>query len=191
MDDWVAKEGDASRLVLPVGPRDHAQGSSEATVTLVEYGDFESGHCKEALPVVREVTRWLRGELYYVFRHFPDPDKHPNALGAAEAAEAAGAQGRFWEMHELLCTHSSTVGDAYLKSYAEELGVDMERFEREIREHTHVEKVREDLTSGVASGVTRTPAFFINGVRYRGEVDVDSLLAAIEEAGNRAISGGK
>ena len=94
-------------------------------------------------------------------------------------------------MHDLLCKHSSTIGDAYLKRYAEEVGVDVERFEREIREHTHVEKVREDFESGVASGVTQTPAYFINGVRYRGEVDVDSLLAAIEEAGNRAISGGK
>ena len=188
MDDWVVNDSNVSRLVLPVGARDHAQGSREAIVTLLEYGDFESGHCMENFRVVKEITRWLRGELYYVFRHFPAADKHPNALPAAEAAEAAGAQGRFWEMHDWLCEHSPTIRDAQLKGYAQGLGLDVERFERERREHTYIEKVREDFTSGVASGVTRTPTFFINGVRYRGEVDVDSLLAAIEEAGNQAIS---
>ena len=110
---------------------------------------------------------------------------------AAEAAEAAGAQGRFWEMHDLLCERSPTLGAAHLKSYAQELGLDVNRFERERREHTYMEKVREDFTSGVESGVTRTPTFFINGVRYRGEVDLESLLAAIEEAGNQVISGDK
>jgi protein-disulfide isomerase len=189
MGDSVETEIDAPRLVLPVSARDHVQGCREATVTLLEYGDFESVHCTEALHVVKEITRWLRGELCYVFRHFPAVEKNPHALDVAEAAEAAGAQGRFWEMHDLLCRHSATIGDASLKGYAKRLRLDMERFDCERREHTYMEKVREDLQSGVASGVTRTPAFFINGARYRGEVDVDSLLAAIEEAGNRAIRG--
>ncbi len=101
MDDWAVKKSDVSRLVLPVSARDHAQGSRDTTVTLLEYGDFECGHCAEAFPVVKEITRWLRGELRYIFRHFPDAEKHPHALRAAEAAEAAGAQGRFWEMHDL------------------------------------------------------------------------------------------
>ncbi len=188
MDDWVVKESNVSQLVLPVGARDHAHGSREAIVTLLEYGDFEGEHCTETLRVVEEITRWLRGELCYVFRHFPAASKQVNALSAAEAAEAAGAQGRFWEMHDWLCEHSPTIRDAQLKGYAQGLGLDVERFERERREHTYIEKVREDFKSGVASGVTRTPTFFINGVRYRGEVDVDSLLAAIEEAGNHAIS---
>lgn len=188
MDDWVVRETNVSQLVLPVGERDYAQGSSEAIVTLLEYGDLESEHCAATFRVVKEITRWLRGELYYVFRHFPAANKHPNALPVAEAAEAAGAQGRFWEMHDWLCEHSLTIRDSHLKDYAQELGLDVERFERERREHTYLEKVREDFKSGVASGVTRTPAFFINGLRYRGDVDVDSLLAAIEEAGNEAIS---
>ena len=188
MDDWVVKESNVSQLVLPVGARDHAQGSSEAIVTLVEYGDFECRHCIETFRVVKEITRWLRGELYYVFRHFPAANKYANAQTAAEAAEAAGAQGRFWEMHDWLCEHSPTIRQAHLKGYAQELGLDVERFERERREHTYIRKVRADFRSGVASGVTRTPAFFINGGRYRGEVDVDSVLAAIEEAGNQAIS---
>jgi protein-disulfide isomerase len=188
MDDWVVKGSNVSQLVLPVGVRDHAQGSRNAIVTLLEYGDFECAHCAETFRVVKEITRWLRGELYYVFRHFLAANNYANALAAAEAAEAAGAQGRFWEMHDWLCEHSVTIRDPHLKDYAQELGLDVERFERERREHTHIEKVREDFTSGIASGVTRTPTFFINGVRHRDEVDVDSLLAAIEEAGNRAIS---
>jgi protein-disulfide isomerase len=191
MDDWVVRESDVSQLVLPVGARDHVQGSLEATVTLLEYGDFECAHCTEAFPIVKEVMRWLRGELCYVFRHFHAIDKHQNALRAAEAAEAAGAQGYFWEMHDLLCERSPALDDVHLNSYAQELGLDVERFERERREHTYLGKVREDVTSGVESGVTRTPTFFINGVRYGGEVDLDSLLAAIEEAGNQVISGDK
>lgn len=186
-DDTVVKESNVSQLVLPVGARDHAQGSRDAIVTLLEYGDFERAHCAETFRVVKEITRWLRGELYYVFRHFPAANNYANALPAAEAAEAAGAQGRFWEMHDWLCEHSPTIRDAQLKAYAQELGLDVERFERERRQHTYIDKVREDFESGVASGVTLTPTFFINGVRYTSEVDVDSLLAAIEEAGNQAI----
>ena len=183
MEDGVVKESGVSQLVLPVGTRDRVQGSRDATVMLLEYGDFECAHCAAAFPTVKVITRWLRGALCYAFRHFPASDKHPNALRAAEAAEAAGAQGRFWEMHDLLCEHSPALGTVHLKRYAQRLGLDVGRFERERREHTYLEKVREDMASGVASGVTGTPTFFINGVRYRGEVDLDSLLAAIEEAG--------
>lgn len=186
MDEALNKGGDGAHLVLPVGARDHAQGSAAADVTLLEYGDFECEHCAEAFPVVKEVNRWLRGALRFVFRHFPDAENHPNALRAAEAAEAAGAQGRFWEMHDLLCEHSPALDAVHLKCYAQELGLDLERFARGVRAHVYLKKVREDMTSAVASGVIRTPTFFINGVRYRGEVDLDSLLAAIEEAGNLA-----
>ena len=191
MEDRVVKEGNVSKLVLPVGARDHVQGPRDATVTLLEYGDFECEHCAAVFPTVKEVTRWLRGALCYVFRHFPASDKHSNALRAAEAAEAAGAQGRFWEMHDLLCEHSPALGAVHLRRYAQELGLDVVRFERERREHTYLEKVREDMASGFASGVTGTPTFFINGVRYRGEVDLDSLLAAIEEAGTGRQAGDK
>jgi protein-disulfide isomerase len=180
-------EIDVSKLTLPIGARDHVQGFREAIVTLLEYGDFECEHCAETFRVVKEIRRWLRGELCYVFRHFPAATQHMNAFPAAEAAEAAGAQGRFWEMHDWLCEHSPIVGDTHLERFAQVVGLNVERFQRERREHTYIEKVRADFESGVASGVTRTPAFFINGVRYRGKVDVDSLLAAIEEAGTRAI----
>ncbi len=189
MNEALKKGGDGSRLVVPVGAHDHAQGSAAAAVTLLEYGDFECGHCAEAFPVVKEVNRWLRGALRYVFRHFPLVERHPNALRAAEAAEAAGAQGRFWEMHDLLCERSPALGDVQLNGYARELGLDLERFGREMREHTHAWKVREDLTSGARSGVGGTPAFFNTGARYPGAADLDGLLAAIEEAGYRAVSG--
>lgn len=191
MEDRLVKGYDVSQLVLPVGARDHVQGSRNATVTLLEYGDFECAHCAAAFPTVKEVTRWLRGALCYVFRHFPVAAKHPNALLAAEAAEAAGAQDCFWEMHDLLCEHSPALGSHHLKRYARKLGLNVERFEREMSEHSYLEKVREDSASGVASGVTGTPAFFINGVRYRGEVDLDSLLAVIEEAGTGRLAGEK
>ena len=191
MNEALDKEGDGSRLVLPVGARDHAQGSAAAAVTLLEYGDFECEYCAEAFPVVKEVNRWLRGALRYVFRHFPVAERHPNALRAAEAAEAAGAQGRFWEMHDLLCERSPALDAVHLNDYARELGLDLERFGREMREHTHRGKVREDFTSGVRSGVSGTPAFFINGERYTGASDLDGLLAAIEEAGYRVVSGDK
>jgi protein-disulfide isomerase len=183
LDGALVKEGGVSYLVLPVGARDHTQGSMAAAVTMLEYGDFACAHSAEAFPVVKETARWLRGELCYVFRHFTVVEKNSHALLAAEAAEAAGAQGRFWEMHDLLCERSPAIDDVYLKRYAQELGLDLERFEREMRERVHLGRVREDFESGVASGVTRTPAFFINGVRYEGEADLDSLLAAIEEAG--------
>jgi protein-disulfide isomerase len=187
MDDAFTEEDGASQLLLPVGARDHVQGSREAVVTLVEYGDFECAHCAAAFPVMMEIKRWLHGALCYVFRHFPVAEKHPNALRAAEAAEAAGAQGRFWEMHDLLCERSPALGDVHLNLYAQELVLGLKRFEREMREHIYMGKVEEDFKSGVASGVTQTPAFFINGVRYKGETDLDSLLGAIEEAGNRAL----
>jgi protein-disulfide isomerase len=175
-------EGGASHLVLPVNARDHVQGPIGAAVTLLEYGDFQCAHCAGAFPHVSEIRRWLRGELRYVFRHFPVVEKHPYAFRAAEAAEAAGAQERFWEMRDLLCEHDKALDEAHLNHYAQELGLDFERFERELRQHVHIEKVRRNVTSGVESGVSDTPTFFINGLRYKGAHDTDSLLAAIEEA---------
>jgi protein-disulfide isomerase len=189
MDDPLVKDG-AAQLILPVGSRDHVQGSEEAAVTLLEYADFECRHCAEAFPMVKEITRWLRGELRYAFRHFPDADRHPHALRAAEAAEAVGAQGKFWEMHDLLCERSPVVDAIHLELYAQELGLDVGRFAREMRVHAYLEKVREDMTSGAESGVKQTPTFFVNGLQYKGEADIDGLLAAIEEAGNQVIGGG-
>ncbi len=171
------------RLTLPVGERDHVQGPASAPITLVEYGDYECDDCGNAYPEVKTVQRRLGKNLRFVFRNFPLTQSHPNAQLAAESAEAAGAQGRFWEMHDLIFEHQQSLSDRTLERLAVELGLDAQRFEREVEEHVHAARVREDFMSGLRSGVNGTPTFFIDGVRYDGAYDVDSLLLALAEAG--------
>jgi protein-disulfide isomerase len=156
------------RLFLPVGPRDHIQGLANATVTLLEYGDFECPYCGAAYLIIKKTQEIMRGRLRFVFRHFPLTQIHPHAQPAAEAAEAAGAQGRFWEMHDLLYENQPKLDAGHLVRYSEELGLDTVRFVRELEEGAYRERVREDFMSGVRSGVNGTPGFFINGVRYDG-----------------------
>lgn len=172
----------APRLALPVSRRDHVLGPATAPVTLVEYGDFQCPYCGAAHPVVREVRRRLGDELRFAFRHFPLANVHPNAEPAAEAAEAAGAQGKFWEMHDLLFEHQDLLDAESLLSYAGILGLDMHRFVLELSQGIHMPRVREDFQSGVRSGVNGTPTFFINEVRHDGGYDVVSLIKAIELA---------
>jgi protein-disulfide isomerase len=165
-----------------VGERDHAQGAADARVTLVEYGDFECPDCGRAYPVLKAVQKALGPNLRFVFRHFPLPTSHPHASAAAEAAETAAAQGRFWEMHDRLFEHQTALGDDDLRRHARKIGLDMERFEREMRQHIHERRVREDLASGSAGGVHGTPGLFINGHRYDGAGDRPSLVAALARA---------
>jgi protein-disulfide isomerase len=148
-------------------------------VTLVEYGDFECPHCGRAHPIVKEIQRRLGSELRFVFRHFPLAQIHPHAEHAAEAAEAAGAQGEFWEMHDVLFENQTALADPSLQEYAAKLGLDEQRFQRELISHTHAARVREDFLSGVKSGVNGTPTFFINGVRHDDLWDVDTLEQAL------------
>ena len=148
----------------------------------MEYGDYECPYCGEAYPVVEELQRVLGDRLRFVFRHFPLTKMHPHALGAAEAAEAAGAQDMFWEMHDLLYENQDALDDEDLVRYAKELRLDVPRFVKEMEAHTHAERVREDFSSGVRSGVNGTPTFFINGARHDGPFNLESLMAAIEEA---------
>ena len=157
-----------STLTPPVGPRDHALGPADAPVTLVEYGDYQCPHCGSAYPVVQAVQRQLGDRLRFVFRNFPLSESHEYAERAAEAAEAAGDQGQFWEMHDMLYEHQSALDDPHLVSYATTLGLDVARFTRELEAGTFAAKVRGDFRSGVRSGVNGTPTFFINGVRYDG-----------------------
>jgi protein-disulfide isomerase len=171
-----------ARLVLPVSDRDHVQGPPDAPATLVEYGDYECPFCGQAHPIVRAVQRRLGRQLRFAYRHFPLTEIHPHALGAAEAAEAAGAQGRFWPMHDLLFENQHALDDRSLVRYAEALGLDVPRFVTEIAEHTHEPKIREHFMSGVRSGVNGTPTFFINGIRHDGPWDVDTLTEALLEA---------
>jgi NhaA family Na+:H+ antiporter len=172
---------DSPTLKPPVGDRDHIQGPADAAVTLVEYGDYECPHCRQVAPIVEQLQDRFGDRLRYVFRHFPITSAHPNAQLAAEAAEAAAAQGKFWEMHDRIFEHTGPLHKQQLVSFAQELDLDLERFERELDEHVYADRVREDFMSGVRSGANGTPAFFLNRVRYDGPWDLDSLIAEIEK----------
>jgi protein-disulfide isomerase len=172
----------APTLTPPVNERDHVAGSPLASVTLVEYGDYECPYCGAAHPVVNEVRRRLGARLRFAFRHFPLTRIHPHAERAAEAAEAAGAQGRFWQMHDMLYEHQAALEDEDLPVYAQALDLDLRRFASDLENGVHVPKIRTDFMSGVRSGVNGTPTFFINGWRHDGGYDLQSLLAAVSAA---------
>jgi protein-disulfide isomerase len=172
-----------AELTVPVDvDRDHIQGPADASVTLLEYGDYECPYCGAAYPIVKEVQDRMGDQLRFVFRNFPITTSHPHAEQAAEAAEAAGSQGRFWEMHDTLYENQRRLGDDDLRSYAARLRLDLESFERDVAEHVHAPRVREDFMSGVRSGVNGTPTFYINGVRHDDSYELETLLAALEQA---------
>jgi len=170
-------------LLVPVDPeRDHTVGPPEPSVTLLEYGDYECPYCKAAAAVVPQLRERLDGDLRFVFRHFPLPDVHPNAALAAEAAEAAAAQGRFWEMHDLLFERQDHLQPADLHRYAEELGLDLAAFQADLNSARFSDRVAADVEGADASGVAGTPTFFINDRRYLGAYDLTSLERALREA---------
>jgi Na+/H+ antiporter NhaA len=173
-------------LYIDVDPeRDHVRGSIDAPVTVVEYGDFECPYCGQAEPVVRELLRDF-GDVRYVWRHLPLNDVHPGAQLAAEAAEAAADQGAFWEMHDLLLGNQDALRPSDLIAYAEQLGLDVERFADDLREHAGAARVAEDVDSADLSGVSGTPTFFINGRRHYGAYDIATLSSAVRAAGAQA-----
>lgn len=174
-----------TELRTPVGPDDHLSGPRDAPVRLVEYGDFECPSCGAAFPEVEVVRRALDGRLAFVFRHFPLSQVHPHAVRAAEAAEAAAAQGRFWEMHRLLFENQEALGPDELVAYGEALGLDLERFRADLDERRHRQKVRRQLLDGARSGVNGTPTFFVNGHRHDGPFDAASLLEALGGGSSR------
>ena len=169
-------------LVIPVSAHDHAQGPADAPLTLVEYGDFECPHCALSHPWVAEVARELRDSLRIVFRHFPLTNVHPRAQRAAEAAEAAAAQGRFWEMVALLYENQDELDGDSLIRYAKKANLDPKRFRKQLGAGVHAPRVRSDYLGGVRCGVSGTPTFFINGVRYEGAFKLDGLVAALLKA---------
>jgi protein-disulfide isomerase len=177
-----------SLLQLPVSEVDHRSGPEDAPVTLVEYGDFECPYCGRAYPIVEKIRRLMGPRLRFVFRHFPLTSIHPHAERAAETAEAAADQGRFWEMHDALFENQQSLEDADLVARARALDLDAARVHRELAAGLHAERVRHDFLSGVRSGVNGTPTFFINGVRHDASWDLETLLAALEVAEQSAAA---
>jgi Na+/H+ antiporter NhaA/predicted DsbA family dithiol-disulfide isomerase len=168
--------------------RDHIRGPDGAPVTLLEYGDFECSFCGRAEQVIRELLLESGSDVRYVWRHLPLSDVHPWAQLAAEAAEAAGAQGAFWEMHDALLSHQDDLRPKALVTYAEELHLDIDRFRADVRDHAHADRILIDVASADESGVSGTPTFFINGRRHYGVYDIDTLSDAVRAAKRRASS---
>ena len=171
-----------SPLTLPVGERDHAQGPADAPVTLVEYGDYECPYCGQAEVVIRELLDSFGDDLRYVWRHLPLNDVHPSAQTAAEAAEAAAAQGRFWDMHDRLLAHQDELAPRDLWHHAKELGLDTERFAEDLRTRQYAPRIADDVRGADASGVAGTPTFFINGRRHQGAYDIATLTGQVRAA---------
>lgn len=166
---------DLSRLLLPIRPTDHVRGPEDAPYTLVEYGDYECPDCGRLYVILRDLQGDIASRLRIVFRHYPLSGVHHHAQQAAEAVEAAGAQGKFWEMHTLLFERQQALRTKDLIRYAEELTLDVERFRHELKNETHSQRVRADFIAGVQNGVNGTPGLYLNGVRYGGEWDKESL----------------
>jgi len=174
------------RLAIPVNDRDHAQGPADAPITLVEYGDYECPYCGKAYPVVKELQKRLGDRLRFVFRNFPLNTIHEHAGVAAQAAEAAGAQGKFWEMHDVLYEHQDDLADADLHQYALKVALEIYQFDADLSGEKFAKRVRDDFRGGVRSGVNGTPTFFINGARYNGEHTTQAMLLALEDAAKPA-----
>ncbi|WP_199337113.1 DsbA family protein [Oscillatoria sp. FACHB-1407] len=168
-----------AQLVVPVSEWDHILGSRSATVTLLEYGNYESPRCKEVHHTIKTIQKRDDRPFSFVFRHFPLTAIHPMAQHAAETAEAAAAQGYFWEVHDYLFEQQHYRGNGKLLRFAASLGLDVDRFEREVAEHLYAERVKADIQSGIASGVNGIPTLFINSIRHDGLWDLESLQTAI------------
>jgi protein-disulfide isomerase len=171
----------AAKLDFPVCARDHVLGADAAPVTIVQYGDYDTPKCSKAYLLLKAVLDDFEDNLRIAFRHFPFNAQPIQARRAAEAGEAAAAQRRFWEMHEVLFQNQGRLSDRHLRLYATQVGLDMALFNRDMAAQTYTVRVREDFLSGIRSGVGESPAFFINGWRYRGPLDVVSLRSAIKD----------
>jgi protein-disulfide isomerase len=169
----------ASLLADPVDERDHALGPPTAPITIVEYGDYECPSCFNAVPVIKEVRQTLGDRLRFVFRHFPQNSIHPHASVAAEAAEAAAEEGKFWQMHQALFQHQKELAEIDLSHLALTQGLEIYKFETSVGGQQHHQRISDDFASGLRSGVNKTPTLFVNGLRYDGPIDAQSILAAV------------
>jgi protein-disulfide isomerase len=172
---------DTTRLLLPINDEDHVYGPASADFTLVEYGDYECPDCGRLFQIIRDLQATLGDRLQIVYRHYPLNGIHPHAEEAAEAAEAAGGQNRFWEMHDLLFQNQSALQRKNLLAYGTILSLDMDRFRRELKKRVYEDRVREDFRRGVQNGVYKTPGLFLNGVRHDGAWDRDTLLRTLTQ----------
>jgi len=171
------------RLSLPVSADDHSEGRADAPVTMVEYGDYECPHCGHAYPIIKRVQARLGPALRFVFRNFPLSEAHPHALAAAELAEAAATQGKFWPMHDTLFEHQTALDDHHLAQYAKSLDLNLAKLKATLESDEPKQRVRSDFMSGVRSGVNGTPTFFINGSRFDGNwTDEDEFVEALQSA---------
>jgi protein-disulfide isomerase len=171
-----------TRLTIPVAQRDHIQGSLDAAVILLEYGDYECPACGQVFPIVKQLQERLGDSLCFAFRHFPLTNVHPHAEHAAEAAEAAGAQGKFWMMNDILFENQDALEDEDLVRYATVLRLDARKLISEVIAGAYATRLREDFLSGIRGGVNGTPTFFINGIRYDGARGLNALLDAVTPA---------
>ena len=167
-------------LKPPVSDRDHMQGNKNASIELLEYGDYQCPYCGEAYPIVKAIQKKMGAKVKFVFRNFPLAEAHPDAVHAAISAEAAAAQGKFWEMHDALYEHQRDLGDPALMKLAKQVGLDMSQFEKDFDKRETQDRVEADFESGVRSGVNGTPAFFINGKKYNDSWDEETLLGYLE-----------
>ena len=173
-------------LYEPVGPADHSLGNPDAPITIVEYGDYECPDCFNFVPIIRQVRARLGDRMRFVFRHFPRSNIHPNASRAAEVAEAAADQGKFWEMHEMLFQHQKELGDVDMTHLALKIGLEIYRFESSRSNDLHRRRISEDYQSGLRSGVTKTPTLFINSRRYDGAIEVEAIVNAALAASGKS-----
>ena len=170
-----------AKLTPPINKNDHVQGPANSVVTLVEYGDYQCPHCGAAFPIVKQIQKAFVKSLRFAFRHFPLSNVHEYAFAAAVAAEAAGRQGKFWEMHDMIFERQSLLNEYALLDFAMEVGLKIPAFKMDLQDPKLREKVETDFESGVRSGVNGTPSFFINGDKYNGPYDYASLASAVEE----------
>ena len=182
------KPPDLFELTVPVNATDHILGAAHASVAVVEYGDFECPNCKQAAPAVKMLLERFKGRIRFAFRNFPLEEVHPHALWAAEAAESAGAQDRFWPMHDLLFESQPHLKLPQLRTYAERLQLDMSRYDLEMDDHVYLQRVREHMQSGRESGVRATPTFFVDGKVKDVSFGMRSLFDAVEAALRRKTS---
>ncbi|HLY68145.1 MAG TPA: DsbA family protein [Puia sp.] len=169
-----------SKIKPPVNSKDHCQGNASAPIELVEFGDYQCPHCGRAYPIIKSIQKKLGNKLKFVFRNFPLAEAHPYATHAAIAAEAASAQNKFWEMHDIIFENQDRLDDPHLVHYAEKIGLNVAKFKTDFEKPEFAEKVENDFESGIRSGVNGTPSFFINGQKYNGDWEETHFLLYLE-----------